>query len=61
MHVLNSTEVQGAEVMDKALKRPQGQALITVCNHVAALDDPLVMATVIPKEHYLKPENIRYP
>ncbi|GAX79696.1 hypothetical protein CEUSTIGMA_g7137.t1 [Chlamydomonas eustigma] len=60
MHMLNSTEVQGAEVMNKALMRPPGQALITVCNHVAALDDPLVMATVIPKDHFGKPENIRW-
>ncbi len=34
--------------MEYALKRPKGQALITVCNHVAALDDPLVMSALIP-------------
>ncbi len=59
MQQLNSTVVQGGEVMEAALKRPAGQPLITVCNHVGALDDPLVMSAIIPPAFDFKPESIR--
>ena len=48
MQQLNRTDVRGGQHMEAALNRPPIQALITVCNHVAAMDDPLVMSTVIP-------------
>lgn len=60
MRGLNKTEVHGLEVMEAALRRPEGQPLITICNHVAAMDDPLVMSTVIPPAFYSRPENIRW-
>lgn len=59
MHSLNSTEVHNAQAMERALQRPSGQALITVCNHVAAMDDPLVLSTVVPPTLYSKAEHIR--
>eukprot|EP00798_Chlamydomonas_sp_ICE-L_P002724 gene2724-12597_t len=60
MHTLNTTEVQGAEVMEMAMARPKGQALITVCNHVAALDDPLVLTAIMPKEYHASAEAMRW-
>ena len=38
------TSVAGQEHMAAALARPPGRGLVTVCNHVAAIDDPLVTA-----------------
>jgi monolysocardiolipin acyltransferase len=52
MQGLNTTHVQGAHHMQAALERPAGQALITVCNHVASMDDPLVMSTILPTEAF---------
>ncbi len=50
------TSVQGAHIMHSALERPPGQALITVSNHVAAIDDPLITAALVPTEYLFKPE-----
>ena len=57
---LNDTSVHGAKNLEAALHRPSGQALITVSNHVAALDDPLVMSLIIPQSYYGQPESIRW-
>jgi monolysocardiolipin acyltransferase len=57
---LNKTSVHGAENLELALRRPPGQALITVCNHVAAMDDPLVMSLIIPTSYYSHPSAIRW-
>lgn len=37
----------------------QGQALITVCNHNAAMDDPLVVAAIVPREEFDNPKALR--
>ena len=37
-----------------------GQALITVSNHVAALDDPLVTAALLPPGAFLSPRALRW-
>lgn len=59
MNDLNNTEVQGADVLGAALRRPAGQALITVSNHVAAMDDPLVVSSILPQEALSEPAAIR--
>lgn len=48
MSSLCTTEIRGREALDWALARPQGQGMITVCNHSCALDDPLLLATIMP-------------
>eukprot|EP00899_Mesostigma_viride_P028638 jgi/Mesvir1/895/Mv17457-RA.1 len=51
MNQLNDTLVVGRERMhDAILRRWPGQALITVSNHVASLDDPLITSVLIPRE-----------
>lgn len=61
MHGLNITEIYGAEKLHEAIKcRPEGQSLITVCNHVASMDDPLVMAALIPPGFLLHPKSLRW-
>ncbi|EFJ51950.1 hypothetical protein VOLCADRAFT_103147 [Volvox carteri f. nagariensis] len=57
---LNATRVEGMESMAAALQRPAGQALITVSNHVAALDDPLVVSALLPEGALERPESIRW-
>lgn len=47
---LNDVRVLGGPHMIDALHRAPGQGLITVSNHVAALDDPLVLAQLLPGE-----------
>eukprot|EP00894_Picocystis_sp_ML_P003037 jgi/Pico_ML_1/53554/g4084.t1 len=58
---LNNTHVQGAEHLNQALlHRKQGQALITVSNHVAAMDDPLVSAAIVPPEVIFDRDQLRW-
>lgn len=58
---LNNTQVQGAEHLYKALQhRKPGQALITVSNHVAAMDDPLVSAAIVPSELIFNRDQLRW-
>jgi monolysocardiolipin acyltransferase len=56
----NSTHVEGAEHMAAALAREAGRPLITVCNHVASMDDPLVMSTILPPAVYSDPAQLRW-
>ncbi|KAF6264855.1 hypothetical protein COO60DRAFT_1266700 [Scenedesmus sp. NREL 46B-D3] len=56
----NNTHVEGAEHMAAALAREAGRPLITVCNHVASMDDPLVMSTILPPEVYSDPAQLRW-
>ena len=59
MHSWNVTEVVGQSTMEAVLQRPPGQGLITVSNHVAAMDDPLVISTIVPPEYFAQPERLR--
>lgn len=54
------TRVSGGEHFVKALERPEGQPLITVSNHVASIDDPLVTAAIVPTEYLGKPAALRW-
>lgn len=56
---VNSTQVEGGEHMQAALQRQAGRPLITVCNHVASMDDPLVMSTILPPAVYSDPTQLR--
>eukprot|EP00850_Spirogloea_muscicola_P017035 SM000142S00549 [mRNA] locus=s142:311778:313800:- [translate_table: standard] len=61
MHILNQTEVVGGEKLDAAVRRrPEGQPLITICNHVAAMDDPLVLAAALPPVALLDARAMRW-
>lgn len=61
MHSFNQTEVYGVEKLTNAvLHRPQGQALITVSNHVASMDDPLVLAAMLPPRVLLHANFLRW-
>ncbi|MCL7050411.1 hypothetical protein MKW94_002980, partial [Papaver nudicaule] len=49
MHGLNHVQIYGAEKLQKAvLQRQEGKSLITVSNHVASVDDPFVIAALLP-------------
>lgn len=51
----------GADRLDWAVRhRPKGQGLLTVCNHVSALDDPLVLAAAVPASVLLDPKQMRW-
>ncbi|KIZ00923.1 putative lysophosphatidylcholineacyltransferase [Monoraphidium neglectum] len=60
MTQLNTTTVQGAEHLAAALAREPGRPLITVSNHVASIDDPLVVAALLPPEVFASPEKLRW-
>ncbi|ONI04416.1 hypothetical protein PRUPE_6G320700 [Prunus persica] len=61
MNGLNHIQVYGVEKLhDAVLHRPKGQPLITVSNHVASMDDPLVLAALLPRHVLLDAQNLRW-
>ncbi|PIN15643.1 Phosphate acyltransferase [Handroanthus impetiginosus] len=61
MHGLNRIQIFGAEKLQHAvLHRPENKSLITVSNHVAAMDDPLVIASLLPPSMLLDANGLRW-
>ncbi|CAM0884564.1 unnamed protein product [Alopecurus aequalis] len=61
MHGLNSVQIYGAEKLQQALQeRPKGKPLLTVSNHVAAMDDPFVIASLLPPSVMLEAQKLRW-
>ena len=60
MSLLTDTDVQGREVLEHAFQRPDEQGLVTVSNHAAALDDPLLLAALMPADSLLQPQAHRW-
>nr|XP_034594542.1 uncharacterized protein LOC117856246 [Setaria viridis] len=61
MHGLNSVQIYGAEKLHQALQeRPKGKPLLTVSNHVAAMDDPFVIASLLPPSIMLEAQKLRW-
>ncbi|KAH7676659.1 1-acylglycerophosphocholine O-acyltransferase protein [Dioscorea alata] len=61
MHGLNHIQIYGAEKLHQALlQRPKSTPLITVSNHVASVDDPLVIASLLPPNAMLDARNLRW-
>jgi hypothetical protein len=60
MHRLTNFTVNGSEKFAAALDRPPGTPLITVSNHVGALDDPFVIAAILPPERVSDSKAMRW-
>ncbi|KAI3707749.1 hypothetical protein L2E82_36543 [Cichorium intybus] len=61
MHGLNHVQIYGGEKLQQALvNRPDKTPLITVSNHIASMDDPLVIAALLPKSVLLDARNLRW-
>ncbi|KAF8394578.1 hypothetical protein HHK36_020791 [Tetracentron sinense] len=61
MHGLNHVQIFGAEKLHQALlQRPEGKPLITVSNHVASVDDPLVIASLLPPSVLFDAHSLRW-
>ncbi|XP_062084824.1 uncharacterized protein LOC133790978 [Humulus lupulus] len=61
MHGLNRIQVYGIEKFhDALLHRPKDKPLITVSNHVASVDDPFVIAALLPPHILLDAQNLRW-
>ncbi|KAA0050902.1 tafazzin [Cucumis melo var. makuwa] len=61
MHGLNRVQVYGLEKLHKAvLQRPKDQPLVTVSNHVASVDDPFVIAALLPPSVLFDAQNLRW-
>ncbi|KAK1293530.1 N-acylphosphatidylethanolamine synthase [Acorus calamus] len=61
MHGLNQVQVYGADKLKEALlNRPEGKPLLTVSNHVASVDDPFVIASLLPPNVMLDSHNLRW-
>lgn len=58
---LNRVQVYGVEKLHEALlNRPKGRPLITVSNHVASMDDPLVISALLPPRVLMEAQNLRW-
>ncbi|KAF8038841.1 hypothetical protein BT93_B1403 [Corymbia citriodora subsp. variegata] len=61
MHGLNHVQVYGVEKLhDALLRRPKNKSLLTVSNHVASVDDPFVIASILPPSVLLDAQNLRW-
>ncbi|CAM8945976.1 unnamed protein product [Rhodiola kirilowii] len=61
MNGLNRVRVYGAEHLhDALLNRPKNKPLLTVSNHVAAVDDPFVISALLPPKVLLDAHNLRW-
>ncbi|KAK7337744.1 hypothetical protein VNO77_18331 [Canavalia gladiata] len=61
MNGLNRVQVYGLEKLHSALlERPKDKPLLTVSNHVASMDDPLVIASLLPPHVLLDAKNLRW-
>ncbi|XP_010546721.1 PREDICTED: tafazzin [Tarenaya hassleriana] len=61
MNGLNRVQVYGLEKLhDALLNRPKGNSLLTVSNHVASVDDPFVIASLLPPRVLLDARNLRW-
>ncbi|RWR76528.1 tafazzin [Cinnamomum micranthum f. kanehirae] len=61
MHGLNRIQIYGAEKLHQAiLQRPEGKPLISVSNHVASVDDPLVIASLLPRSVLFDAQSLRW-
>ncbi|KAF8084472.1 hypothetical protein N665_0716s0018 [Sinapis alba] len=61
MNGLNRVQVYGLEKLhDALLNRPKNKPLVTVSNHVASVDDPLVIASLLPPKLLLDARNLRW-
>ncbi|CAN8269653.1 unnamed protein product [Cochlearia groenlandica] len=61
MNGLNRVQVYGLEKLhDALLNRPKNKPLVTVSNHVASVDDPFVIASLLPPRLLLDARNLRW-
>ncbi|KAL0006022.1 hypothetical protein SO802_013583 [Lithocarpus litseifolius] len=61
MNGLNRVQVYGLEKLhDAVLHRPKDKPLVSVSNHVASLDDPLVIASLLPPRVLLDAQSLRW-
>ncbi|KAH8668330.1 hypothetical protein BX600DRAFT_459726 [Xylariales sp. PMI_506] len=64
LYGINTVEVTGLQRFVKILDERQdvgkrAKGLVTVCNHISALDDPLIWG-VLPARHLFNPANMRW-
>ncbi|KAJ6414025.1 hypothetical protein OIU84_006773 [Salix udensis] len=61
MHGLNRVQVYGVEKLhDALLHRPKNKPLLTVSNHVASVDDPFLIASLLPPSVLMDAQNLRW-
>ena len=48
MRAPNQFEVHSAHHLETALRRPAGTALLSVSNHIATVDDPHLLSSIVP-------------
>jgi len=62
MYAFNTTEVHNWKGLHDALAEhaDTGRGIVTVCNHVASLDDPLVVAASMPLRYVFDARGLRY-
>ncbi|KAK9735466.1 hypothetical protein RND81_04G207000 [Saponaria officinalis] len=61
MHGLNRVQIYGAEKLVNAVKqKSKEKPLVTVSNHVASIDDPFVIASLLPPSVLMDAQNLRW-
>ena len=56
----NSLTVHDRHHFDRALERPKGTALLSVSNHIATIDDPHLLSSIVPYSVLLRARDMRW-
>ncbi|KAK5988774.1 Tafazzin [Cladobotryum mycophilum] len=63
LYAFNKVEITGLDnllgVLDRRKSQPKERGLLTVCNHVAVVDDPLIWG-ILPLRYAIDVENLRW-
>ena len=56
----NHVTLHGEHHLEAALRRPNGKAMLSVSNHIATVDDPHLLSSIVPYSTLLRVQEMRW-